>query len=134
MRFTLFLCQSQNFLFSLSFPPADVGYDGIDPVVGFINNIVNIYFHEYFPRAVEVAQTLRDLNDTRNFIYTTHPWLVSLYLDCPPNLVLSGKKLICPSDEEVQVFVSAIKRGDITWHRCGIIVGLIDHLRACFFW
>lgn len=27
------------------------------------------------------------------FKYTTHPWLVKLYLDCPENLTLSGVTL-----------------------------------------
>ncbi len=95
----------------------DVGYDGIYPVTGFINNILNIYFHEYFPRAASVAQTLRALNSTQRLIYTTHPWLVSLFLDCPPNLVLAGVKLQCPTPDEVAVFTDAIAHGDISWHR-----------------
>ncbi|KAK6192649.1 hypothetical protein SNE40_004086 [Patella caerulea] len=49
-------------------------------------------------------------------IYTTHPWLVSFYLDCPPNLVLSGVKLQCPTPTQRESFLYAAKRGDITWH------------------
>ena len=93
----------------------DVGYNGI-PITGFINNILNIYFHQHFPRAVSVAATLRATSKQR-FIYTTHPWLVSLYLDCPPNMLLSGILLICPSAAEVAIFRAAVAAGDITWHR-----------------
>eukprot|EP00054_Salpingoeca_dolichothecata_P017102 m.101784 g.101784 ORF g.101784 m.101784 type:complete len:854 (-) comp22306_c0_seq1:77-2638(-) len=95
----------------------DVGYNGINPIRGFINNILNVYFHLYFPRAIEVAETLRVENRTEGFVYTTHPFLVSLYLDCPPNLVLSGIQLRCPSASEVETFKAAVLRGDITWHR-----------------
>jgi hypothetical protein len=93
----------------------DVGYNGI-PITGFINNILNIYFHQHFPRAISVATTLRATSKQR-FIYTTHPWLVSLYLDCPPNIVLSGIPLICPTAAEIAVFRAAVAAGDITWHR-----------------
>jgi len=94
----------------------DVGYNGI-PLTGFINNILNIYFHEYFPRAISVADTMASLNLTDTLVYTTHPWLVSLYLDCPPNLVLSGIPLKCPTPLDVEAMAGAIKKGTITWHR-----------------
>ncbi len=51
----------------------DVGYNGI-PLTGFINNILNIYFHQYFPRAIQIAEEMRALGGTDRFIYTTHPW------------------------------------------------------------
>jgi hypothetical protein len=80
----------------------DVGYNGI-PLTGFINNILNIYFHQYFPRAISIAQQMRELGGTDRFIYTTHPWLVSMYLDCPPNLNLSGIVLQCPDSSDVRL-------------------------------
>ena len=105
---------------SISFPytNTDVGYDGISPVVGLVNNVLNIYFHEYFPRAAQISHTLRSLNDSAHrMIYTTHAWLVSMYLDCPSNMVLSGNLLQCPSAGEVAVFEEAVRNGDIVWHR-----------------
>jgi hypothetical protein len=93
----------------------DVGYNGI-PITGFINNILNIYFHQHFPRAVSVAATMR-ATSKRRFIYTTHPWLVSLYLDCPTNMILSAIPLVCPSPDQVASFRAAVAAGDITWHR-----------------
>ena len=93
----------------------DVGYNGI-PQVGFVNNVLNTYFQEYFPRAVRLALEMAELYPGEGFIYTTHPWLVSLYLDCPPDLVLSGIKLYCPTKDEVAGFEQAILKGYIVWH------------------
>lgn len=72
----------------------DVGYDGISPEIGFINNILNRYFNEYFPRAVNLSEQLRAGEYVENFVYTTHPWLVSLFLDCPEHFRLSDIPLL----------------------------------------
>lgn len=94
----------------------DVGYS-LPSSLGYIGNVLNKYFTEYFPRAVKVALTLFALEYTERFIYTTHPWLVSLYLDCPPSLMLpSGIKLQCPDAKNRSDFISAVKLGFITWH------------------
>lgn len=93
----------------------DVGYSLIDSK-GFMADVLNRYFNEYFPRAVKVAFDLLVLGFTERFIYTTHPWLVSLYLDCPPNVVMSGINLQCPDKQNVSNFISAIQLGFITWH------------------
>ncbi|CAH1791040.1 unnamed protein product [Owenia fusiformis] len=94
----------------------DVGYNGIAPKIGFINNVLNTYFHEHFPRAVKVAKELREGGFVETFKYTTHPWLLSMYFDCPPNLVLSGVKLKCPNATQIKNMTEAIHAGDITWH------------------
>eukprot|EP00456_Euglypha_rotunda_P022119 TRINITY_DN18779_c0_g2_i2.p1 TRINITY_DN18779_c0_g2~~TRINITY_DN18779_c0_g2_i2.p1 ORF type:complete len:115 (+),score=12.52 TRINITY_DN18779_c0_g2_i2:127-471(+) len=47
----------------------DVGYNGI-PLTGFINNILNIYFHEYYPRAISVSKTLKSLGSSQSLVYT----------------------------------------------------------------
>ena len=70
----------------------------------------------YFPKAIRVSKELRALpaeNDGQSpeMIYTTHAFLVSLYLDCVP---LDG--IHCPSQEQITAFEEAVKRGDITWH------------------
>ncbi len=93
----------------------DVGYNGI-PTTGFINNVLNTYFNVYFPRAIELAAEMKATHPNEGFIYTTHPWLVGLYLDCPPNMVLNGIRLECPSASEVQAFEAAIHKGYIAWH------------------
>ncbi len=94
----------------------DVGYNGIKRT-GFINNVLNVYFDEYFPRAVELGATLSlNASSNRQFIYTTHPWLVYLYLNCPANLTLNNIRLHCPSPGNVSVFEAAISKGYIRWH------------------
>ena len=94
----------------------DVGYNGIDPTVGFINNVLNMYFTVYFPRAVAVAAALRARNGTERLVYTTHAWLVDLYLDCPTNFTLSGVTLACPSPADQNAFHDALLMGDVVFH------------------
>ena len=94
----------------------DVGYDGIDPT-GFINNVLNVYFDEYFPRAISLAAELAmNVSSNRQFVYTTHPWLVYLYLNCPNNVTLNNIQLHCPSPSSVKTFEDAIDKGFIRWH------------------
>lgn len=92
----------------------DVGYNGI-PITGFINNVLNVYFQSHFPRVLRLQHALQTGGHEERYIYTTHPWLVSFYLDCP-DLTLAGVKLMCPSQAEKNEFIKAIHRGDITWH------------------
>lgn len=50
-------------------------------------------------------------------VYTTHPWLVSIFPDCPRYLTLAyGSRITCPNAQRAAEFTAAIKRGDITWH------------------
>jgi hypothetical protein len=93
----------------------DVGYNGI-PTTGFINNILNIYFHQYFPRAALLAEQIRQIRSDDTFVYTTHPWLLSMFFDCPPNFILAGIQLNCPSADELALIEKAIRTGAITWH------------------
>ncbi len=92
----------------------DVGYNGI-PAIGFINNILNIYFHEYLPRAALLDEQIRLLNPNERFVYTTHPWILSMFFDCPPDFVLAGIKLNCPTADELKLIEGAIRTGVITW-------------------
>jgi hypothetical protein len=93
----------------------DLGYNGV-PGTGLINNILNRYFQVYFPRAIAMANALRDLGLEERLIYTTHPWLLYMYLHCPANFVLSGIELVCPSNEAVTAMRESVKRGDIYFH------------------
>lgn len=75
------------------------------------------YFDVYFPRAIETANLMREAGTDR-FIYTTHPWLVSLYTD--PNCAQSGIPemseigipLHCPNETELAAFEQVITSGD----------------------
>ncbi|KAH3812032.1 hypothetical protein DPMN_140453, partial [Dreissena polymorpha] len=93
----------------------DVGYSFNDDP-GHLLTVINAYFTVYYPRAIQVALNLYVLGYQERFIYTTHPWLVSLYLDCPPNVVLSGIKLMCPDAQNVTNFIQVVQSGFITWH------------------
>ena len=71
---------------------SDVGYSAMDKP-GFVNNVLNLYFVEYFRRAAKLGEELRSVGFSNYFKYTTHPWLVAMFIDCPQNFVLSGIKL-----------------------------------------
>ncbi|XP_046548130.1 uncharacterized protein LOC124258103 [Haliotis rubra] len=95
----------------------DVGYNGIDPTVGYASNVINRYFDVYYPRAIQVAEDLRRGGHTETFIYTTHPWLVYLYTNCHLlTPVLNGIPIHCPSSQQLSAFETAVKQGDIAWH------------------
>ncbi len=93
----------------------DVGYNGI-PITGFINNVLNTYFQEYFPRAIRLGYEMKDTDPDHGFIYTTHPWLLDMYLNCPKNFTLNNIELYCPTGDEIQTMEKAIQDGLITWH------------------
>ena len=93
----------------------DVGYNGI-PETGFINNVLNTYFKDYFPRAIQLALEIEKIDPDSGFIYTTHLWLLKLYLNCPKNFVLNNITLYCPSAREQEAMEDALKTGRITWH------------------
>jgi hypothetical protein len=82
---------------------------------GYINNVLNEYFEVYFPRAVQVAGELRARGGPERMVYTTHGWLVHLYVHCPTDFVLSGIVLKCPSAADVASFKTAARQGDIVW-------------------
>ena len=64
------------------------------------------------PHQARLSAELRNASDTDRFIYTTHPWLVSLYLDCPVGQDLG---LHCPSVQDKLTFEKAVRDGDIVW-------------------
>jgi len=84
-------------------------------------DIVNLYFDHYFPLALEISSEL-EKNETSEarLIYTTHPWLIALYLDCNssgfPYVPALNTSIHCPSEYQVAQFKKAIFRGVIAWH------------------
>ncbi|KAJ9443926.1 hypothetical protein DIPPA_29372 [Diplonema papillatum] len=85
--------------------------------IGFMANVINTYTLEYFRSALELSRALKNMGSPYRFVYTTHPWLVSLYIDCPEHVVLAnGTKLLCPTAEEMAQFKQAVADGDIVWH------------------
>ena len=50
----------------------------------FVNDVDNTYMHNYFKLAASTARTMRnDPSTSDRFIYTTHPWLMQRFLNCP---------------------------------------------------
>eukprot|EP00662_Eupelagonemidae_sp_cell21_P013868 gene13867-59081_t len=85
----------------------DVGFSGGSPDP-YTWAVVNAYFTKHFPKAIA---TSRELNATDGiaYVYTTHCWLVSLYLDCP-----EGMRLQCPNATARSAFEDAVRAGWIT--------------------
>jgi len=86
----------------------DVGFDGS------ILMVLNEYFTNYIPSAIETAKQLRadtTIPATWRSNFMLQSYYVSLYLDCPPNL-----GLVCPNSTAVSEFKAAAARGDIHWH------------------
>ncbi len=114
--------------------------------VGFTNNIasvLNIYWHEYFPKAIQTAREVNKAGEAPVFKYTTHAWLLDLFFNCPHNLGLQCEKedaieqssylshsqqrvgstpdyhpqcVVCPSSAEIKAVEAAIRADVITWH------------------
>ncbi|PAA81218.1 hypothetical protein BOX15_Mlig012712g1 [Macrostomum lignano] len=92
----------------------DVGYNGI-PDTGYINNVLNRYFHVHFPQALSLVKQIREGGFRERFRYTTHPWLLDMYLNCP-DLILNGIQLQCPNSTDLEAMKDALTLGDIVWH------------------
>ncbi len=72
---------------------------------GFIDTqaaVVNKYFEQYFPRAIELAAKLRETGEER-YVWTTGSWLVYEYLE--QSSAANRKRM-----------EQALGRGDIAWH------------------
>jgi hypothetical protein len=81
-----------------------------------VHTVLDMYFHRYIPQILNVQEGLRDMGYTERLPYLMQPWITSLYVDCPPNLVFDASPnttLICPTEAEVARYEDAIRRGDI---------------------
>ena len=107
-------------------PVADVGFNHGEMVdrepclvppyatnCGWAFSIVNVYFDDYYPAAIATAQALRTRGGPERLIWTTHPWLLSMFFDCPQHL---WPQLHCPDTDALAAMEAAIRRGDISWH------------------
>mmetsp|Transcript_22686 Transcript_22686/g.44914 ORF Transcript_22686/g.44914 Transcript_22686/m.44914 type:complete len:749 (-) Transcript_22686:322-2568(-) len=72
---------------------------------GELNN-----YHKYLLEAAAIAKDLRDnpAGHGEALIFTTHPYIVSLLLNCSPGMGFS-----CPTSDEQATIRAAIKGGDI---------------------
>ncbi len=63
--------------------------------------------------AIRTAEELRTQGKQR-LVYTTHPWLLDLYLfNCPTYLY---GPIHCPNETSKASLEEAVRRGDIAWH------------------
>ena len=82
--------------------------------VGFADTAARIldrYFSLYFPASINISNELKQSGREERLVFTTHSYLVYLYLNCPPSMGFH-----CPSASEVENFEKAIMDGDIVWH------------------
>ena len=88
--------------------------------VGFATSIVNRYFHQHIPRAMRIANQMRDQKRPERMRYQVHAWIADLYTSCVPWRVNDGCWLNpgtvrCPTASEVDQFDAAVMRGDIVF-------------------
>ena len=56
------------------------------------------YFDNYFKASISTSNTLRQMGGNERLVFLTHPYLLSLYLDCPPNMGLH-----CPDNDSIKL-------------------------------
>jgi hypothetical protein len=82
----------------------------------FAIEIINGYLDYHFPQILLNINQLADNNI--NYIYTTHAWLVYIYIHCESNLIpiVDNVTLHCPNQDLINEFKRAIVNGNIVWH------------------
>ena len=88
----------------------DVGFAGSVP------EVINFYFGNatsdgYFAEAAKTANELKSSSGAERLVFTTHSYLVSLFLDCPPRLGIN-----CPDAATRGLVLDALRSGDIVMH------------------
>ena len=81
-----------------------------------IYDILNWWFHKFFPLALQVGTEL-EANQTKGaprLHFTAQSWIVQLFLNCPQEYAARG--VVCPTGEEITNFKLAVSKGFITWH------------------
>ena len=90
----------------------DVGFTGL------INEVLQSYISSHFPRAAALSAAMRAACKGPKcdaFVYTTHPWLISLYLHCPA-WTLAGVRLECPTQQQQADLRASLVSGDLLFH------------------
>ena len=81
----------------------DVGF------TGSITTVLNDYFDKYLPSAVNTSAALRERGGEEQLVFTTHAYVLSLFLDCPP-----GRGLHCPMPAAISDVEASLRDGSIT--------------------
>lgn len=50
----------------------DIGFGGIGDTPGWDNAVISKYFQDHFPKAIRVANALRERGGRERLVYTTH--------------------------------------------------------------
>ena len=82
--------------------------------IGYANtsaNIVDLYFHTYFPNAASTSFRLRQRQKQEQLEFTTHSYLMSLYFNCPRWMGFE-----CPGWVEIQDVEEDIRMEGLKWH------------------
>ncbi len=102
----------------------DVGF------ADFSSNIINRFFHQHFPLAIETAAQLRQQNGSEALVFAVHPMLLSLFFDCPADFPHSApgagfthtiaamtppQPLLCPNATQIAAVRQAIADGVIVF-------------------
>ena len=80
----------------------DVGF------TGSITTVLNDYFDKYLPSAVNTSAALRERGGEEQLVFTTHAYVLSLFLDCPP-----GRGLHCPMPAAISDVEASLRDGSI---------------------
>ncbi len=107
-----------------------------DTTSSYAIQVINEYFQSYFPQALKTAAELKPRG--YNYSFTSYPWLISLYLDCPADQNITCPStgtcpvglctLACPKASERQQLIHALADGTIALqgHPFEILPELMD--------
>ena len=77
------------------------------------SNILSRWWYKFFPQALSLGLELDARGGRERLHFMAQSWIVSLFLDCPPNL---PGGLACPTAAQVANFTRAVNSGYIYWH------------------
>ena len=83
----------------------DVGF------TGSIVTVLNEYFDSYLPNAIKTSAALKARGGEEQLVFTTHAYVLSMFLDCP-----AGRGLHCPTPAAVSAVERALRDGSIALH------------------
>eukprot|EP00762_Andalucia_godoyi_P002325 ANDGO_07529.mRNA.1 hypothetical protein CAOG_04643 len=84
--------------------------------VGLLVNVMNRYFYEYIPRAMDTAAQARAAGTKYTWTMEGGAFLLNFYIHCFPDPHLLELGLKCPSSKQQQDVIQAMQRGDLAWH------------------
>jgi hypothetical protein len=80
-----------------------------------VTTVINQYFDKYYFDAIKtIAELERNTTEgAPRLIYTTHPFLINLLIDCPQKIY---PDLHCPNTTTIEKITNAVRKGDLTYH------------------